>query len=58
MRWINPQMLPPLQGGVRFENLSFRFQKGQPQVLKDTNLDVPLELLLESWDRAVAVKAL
>ena len=34
-------MLPPLQGGVRFENLSFRFQKGQPQVLKDTNLDVP-----------------
>ena len=34
-------MLPPLQGDVRFENLSFRFRPGQPQVLKDVNLEVP-----------------
>ena len=34
-------MLPPLQGDVRFENLSFRFRKGQPLVLKDANLEVP-----------------
>ena len=34
-------MLPPLQGEVRFENLSFRFRPGQPQVLKDVNLQVP-----------------
>ena len=27
-------MLPPLKGVVRFENLSFRFHPGQPQVLK------------------------
>ena len=34
-------MLPPLQGDVRFENLSFRFTSGQPQVLKEVNLEVP-----------------
>ena len=34
-------MLPPLQGDVRFENLSFRFRPGQPQVLKEVNLEVP-----------------
>ena len=34
-------MLPPLQGDVRFENLSFRFRPGQPQVLKEVNLAVP-----------------
>jgi len=34
-------MLPPLQGEVRFENLSFRFRPGQPQVLKDVNLEIP-----------------
>ena len=34
-------MLPPLQGEVRFDNLSFRFRPGQPQVLKDVNLEVP-----------------
>ena len=34
-------MLPPLQGDVRFENLSFRFTSGQPQVLKKVNLEVP-----------------
>ena len=34
-------MLPPLQGDVRFENLSFRFRPGQPQVLKDVNLEIP-----------------
>ena len=34
-------MLPPLQGDVRFENLSFRFRPGQPQVLKEVNLVVP-----------------
>ena len=34
-------MLPPLQGNVRFENLSFRFRQGQPQVLKDVNLEIP-----------------
>ena len=34
-------MLPPLKGGVRFENLSFRFLSGQAQVLKDVNLEVP-----------------
>ena len=33
-------MLPPLQGDVRFENLSFRFRPGQPQVLKEVNLEV------------------
>ena len=26
---------------MRFENLSFRFLSGQPQVLKDVNLEVP-----------------
>jgi ATP-binding cassette subfamily B protein len=34
-------MLPPLQGEVRFDNLSFRFRPGQPQVLKDVNLEIP-----------------
>ena len=34
-------MLPPLQGDVRFENLAFRFRPGQPQVLKEVNLEVP-----------------
>ena len=34
-------MLPPLEGNVRFENLSFRFRPGQPQVLKEVNLEVP-----------------
>jgi ATP-binding cassette subfamily B protein len=33
-------MLPPLQGQVRFEDLSFRFRPGQPAVLKDINLEV------------------
>ena len=34
-------MLPPLQGAVAFENLSFRFRPGQPEVLKDVNLEIP-----------------
>ncbi len=34
-------MLPPLKGDVRFENLSFRFRPGQPQVLKEVNLEIP-----------------
>ena len=34
-------MLPPLEGGVRFENLSFSFRLGQPQVLKEVNFEVP-----------------
>ena len=33
-------MLPPLLGDVRFENLSFR-PSGQPEVLKDVNLEIP-----------------
>ncbi|MEC8441422.1 MAG: peptidase domain-containing ABC transporter [Cyanobacteriota bacterium] len=33
-------MLPPLQGEVRFEGLSFRFRPGQPEVLKDINLEI------------------
>ena len=33
-------MLPPLQGEVRFEDLSFRFRPGQPEVLKDINLEI------------------
>ena len=33
-------MLPPLRGQVRFEGLSFRFRPGQPEVLKDINLEV------------------
>ena len=33
-------MLPPLQGHVRFDDLAFRFRPGQPQVLKDINLEV------------------
>ena len=34
-------MLPPLEGDVQFENLSFRFRPGQPQVLNQVNLEVP-----------------
>ena len=34
-------MLPPLSGLVRFEDLSFRFRPGQPEVLKDINLEIP-----------------
>ena len=34
-------MLPPLHGDVRFEKLSFRFRPGQPQVLKEVNLEIP-----------------
>ena len=34
-------MLPPLHGEVRFESLSFCFRPGQPQVLKDVNLEIP-----------------
>ena len=33
-------MLPPIQGQVRFENLSFSFGPGKPEVLKDVNLDI------------------
>ena len=33
-------MLPPLQGDVRFENVTFRFRPGQPEVLKDVNLEI------------------
>ncbi|QNJ27971.1 peptidase domain-containing ABC transporter [Synechococcus sp. A15-24] len=33
-------MLPPLMGEVRFEDLSFRFRPGQPEVLKDINLEI------------------
>ena len=33
-------MLPPLSGDVRFEGLSFRFRPGQPEVLKDVNLEI------------------
>ena len=33
-------MLPPIHGQVRFENLSFSFGPGKPEVLKDINLDV------------------
>ena len=34
-------MLPPLKGEVRFENLSFSFRSGHPQVLKEVNLEIP-----------------
>ena len=33
-------MLQPLEGQVRFEKLSFRFRPGQPEVLKDVNLEI------------------
>ena len=33
-------MLPPIHGQVRFENLSFSFGPGKPDVLKDVNLEV------------------
>jgi subfamily B ATP-binding cassette protein HlyB/CyaB len=33
--------LPPIQGEVVFDNLSFRFQPGAPQALKNINLTVP-----------------
>ena len=35
-------MLPPLKGEVRFEKVSFSFRPGQPQVLKDVSLKVPI----------------
>ena len=34
-------MLPPLKGDVCFINLSFSFRPGQPQVLKEVNLEIP-----------------
>ena len=34
-------MLPPIHGDVRVENLSFGFRPGQPQVLKEVNLEIP-----------------
>ena len=34
-------MLPPVHGDVRFDGLSFRFHPGQPQVLKEVNLEIP-----------------
>jgi ATP-binding cassette subfamily B protein len=33
-------MLPPIQGQVRFENLSFSFGPGKPEVLKNVNLEI------------------
>jgi ATP-binding cassette subfamily B protein len=33
-------MLPPIKGQVRFENLSFSFGPGKPEVLKDVNLEI------------------
>ena len=33
-------MLPPLKGEVSFEDLSFSFRPGQPEVLKDINLQI------------------
>jgi ATP-binding cassette subfamily B protein len=33
-------MLPPIHGQVRFENLSFSFGPGKPEVLKDVNLKI------------------
>ncbi|BEV36848.1 peptidase domain-containing ABC transporter (plasmid) [Synechococcus sp. M16CYN] len=33
-------MLPPLKGDVHFEALSFRFQPGQPEALKNVNLKI------------------
>ena len=33
-------MLPPIQGQVRFENLTFAFGPGKPDVLKDVNLEI------------------
>jgi subfamily B ATP-binding cassette protein HlyB/CyaB len=33
--------LPPVRGNVLFENLSFRFQPGTPEVLKNINLTIP-----------------
>lgn len=35
----NPIVLPKLQGGVSFDNVSFRYQEG-PEVLQSINLDV------------------
>ena len=50
-------MLPPLKGNVRFENLSFRFRQGQPQVLKDVNLSIPAGTFVGSWAKAAAARA-
>ncbi|MCT0218884.1 peptidase domain-containing ABC transporter [Synechococcus sp. CS-1329] len=33
--------LPPIEGHVRFEAVSFRFSPSSPEVLKDIHLDVP-----------------
>ena len=33
--------LPPLEGHVRFEDISFAFAPGSPLVLKNVNLDIP-----------------
>jgi subfamily B ATP-binding cassette protein HlyB/CyaB len=33
--------LPPIDGEVAFEDLSFRFQPGTPEVLKNINLKIP-----------------
>ena len=33
--------LPPVQGSVQFENVSFSFASGRPQVLKNVTLDIP-----------------
>ena len=33
--------LPPITGGVRFENVGFRFGPNKPEVLKGIDLDIP-----------------
>ena len=33
--------LPPINGGVKFENVGFRFAPGKPDVLKSIDLDIP-----------------
>ena len=33
--------LPPIEGAVRFDNVSFRFASGKPEVLKQIDLDIP-----------------
>ena len=33
--------LPPIHGGVKFENVGFRFAPGKPEVLKAIDLDIP-----------------
>jgi ATP-binding cassette, subfamily B, bacterial HlyB/CyaB len=34
--------LPPIEGDVRFENVSFHFNPGGPEVLSNIDLDIPL----------------